>query len=269
MEQIKSFMRFLLDIYHNRGLLVNLVKNDLKSRNSGALFGTMWVFAQPLVTILVFWYVFQVGFRNSPVNNVQFIVWFVAGYIPWIFFNDAVLSSSNCLYEYSFLVKKIKFRTSLLPIVKVISSTCIHLFFMLFTIFIYIIYGYSIEWAWLNIIYYSFCLFVLSIGVSWIVSSVSVFLKDFSQLVNILLQIGFWLAPIFWNPGTMSESVMRVLKLNPIYYIIVGYRSCLIDGIPFWDRGPITYYYWAVTMSIFIIGATVFRRLRAHFADIL
>ena len=183
--------------------------------------------------------------------------------------NIQKIVSDTKVDKIKFLVKKIKFRTSLLPIVKVISSTCIHLFYMLFTIFIYIIYGYSIEWAWLNIIYYSFCLFVLSIGVSWIVSSVSVFLKDFSQLVNILLQIGFWLAPIFWNPGTMSESVMRVLKLNPIYYIIVGYRSCLIDGIPFWDRGPITYYYWAVTMSIFIIGATVLRRLRAHFADIL
>lgn len=87
-------------------LLQRLVQNDLKSRYSGSVFGVIWAYIQPLVTILVFWYVFQIGFRNPPVDNVEYILWFIAGYIPWTFFNDGVLASANVFYEYSYLVKK-------------------------------------------------------------------------------------------------------------------------------------------------------------------
>lgn len=269
MDKFKVFFRYFTEVIRNRRLLLKLVNNDLKAKNSGSFLGVIWVYIQPLVTISVFWYVFQVGFKTSPVNNVKFIVWFVAAYVPWIYFNDSVMASSNCLYEYSYLVKKIKFKTSLLPLVKVLSASYIHIFFMAFTFFIYLIYGYDFKIAWFNIIYYSFCLFALNIGLSWIVSSISVFVKDFSQFINILLQIGFWLTPIFWNPDTMSDKVMAVLKFNPIYYIVIGYRSCLINGISFWERGPITIYFWCITGMVLILGALIFGKLRDHFADIL
>jgi len=269
MIYIRGLFNFITDSFANRKLILKLVNNDLKSRYSGSIIGIGWAFIQPLVTILVFWFVFQLGFKNPPVSNVEFILWFIAAYIPWIYFNDAILATSNCLYEYSYLVKKIKFRTSLLPIVKVIASTYVHIFFMIFVIIMYLLYGYDFSLAWLNIIYYSFCLFILIIGLSWIVSSISVFFKDFTQIVNIILQIGFWLVPVFWSPDTMSESIMKILKLNPLYYIIMGYRSCLIDKISFWQRGPITFYFWGVAIIIFIIGAITFKKLRVHFADIL
>ena len=117
-------------------LLNKLVENDLKSRYSGSAFGLVWAYIQPLVTVLVFWYVFQLGFRNPPVDNVEFILWFIAGYIPWTFFNDGLLSSSNVMYEYSYLVKKMKFKVWMLPIIKVLSSFYIHLFFVIFNVFI-------------------------------------------------------------------------------------------------------------------------------------
>jgi len=63
---IKDLLNFIKDIYHNRKLLLNLVDNDLKGRYSGSMFGVIWVFVQPLVTILVFWFVFQLGFKNPP-----------------------------------------------------------------------------------------------------------------------------------------------------------------------------------------------------------
>ena len=71
-------------------LIRKLVKNDLKARYSGSVFGVVWAFVQPLVTILVFWYVFQIGFKNPPVDDVEFILWLVAGYIPWTYFNDGL-----------------------------------------------------------------------------------------------------------------------------------------------------------------------------------
>lgn len=268
-RKLQEFFYFLRDFYINRVLILKLSRNDLKARYAGNFFGVIWAFIQPLVTILVFWFVFQVGFKNPPIENIEFILWFIPAYIPWVYFSDSVLSSANCLYEYSYLVKKIRFRTSLLPIVKVISASCIHLFFIIFIWLMYLIYGYPFRLLWLQCIYYSFALFCLEIGISWIVSSVSVFFKDFSQIVNIMLQIGFWLTPIFWAPDQINNHAMTVLKINPLYYITQGYRDSFITGIGFWQRGYINLYYWFVTAIIFVVGALIYKRLRPHFSDVL
>ena len=251
-------------------LLFTLVKNDLKSRYSGSALGIVWAYVQPLVTVLVFWYVFQVGFRNPPVNDVQFILWFVAGYIPWTFFNDGLLSSTNVFYEYSYLVKKIKFKVRLLPIIKVLSSFCIHVFLLVFVLVLYLIYGYRPTVAWISVIYYSICIMALLVGFAYMVGALSVFFKDAGQLVTILLQIGFWLTPVFWSPSTMSDKVLKVLKFNPLYYVMEGNRAALIEGTAFWQR-PIlgTLYFWAFSMVLFLIGAKVYKKLRPHFSDLL
>ena len=269
MKTLHAFVGFLGDFIKNRRLLLNLAKNDIKSRYAGSFFGIVWAFVQPLVTIMVFWFVFQIGFRNPPVNNIQFVLWFICAYIPWIYFNDATLSSANCLYEYGYLVKKIRFRTSMLPIVKVISATFIHLFFIAFIWVMFVLYGYMPQLIWLQSLYYSFALFCLLVGIAWFVSSISVFFRDFSQVVNIILQIGFWMTPIFWSPDSMNAGIMAILRFNPLYYITEGYRDCFINGIAFWNKPGLTLYFWAFTLLLFALGALVFQKLRPHFADMI
>lgn len=251
-------------------LVSKLVKNDLKSRYSGSAFGIVWAYVQPLVTVLVFWYVFQLGFRNPPVDNIEYILWFIAGYIPWTYFNDGVLSSTNVFYEYSYLVMKMKFSVWQLPIIKVLASLCIHMFFIVFIIGMYFLYGYSFRISWLSIFYYSLCITILLIGLAYLVASLSVFIKDAAQMVNIILQIGFWLTPIFWSDNSMNESVLHILKFNPMYYVIDGYRDALINGISFWQQ-PVymTVYFWVATALLILIGLKVYNNLKGHFADLL
>ncbi len=251
-------------------IIEDLVANDLKSRYSGSALGIAWAFVQPLVTILVFWYVFQLGFKNPPVDNVPYILWFIAGYIPWTFFSDAVLSSTNVFYEYSYLVKKMKFKVWLLPIIKVLSSLYIHTFFIVFVIGVYFIYGYHFHVAWLTVLYYSFCLFVNAIGVAFFVSSISVFIKDAAQVTSIILQIGFWLTPVFWSSSSMKPEMLHYLKINPIYYVIEGYRYALIDNASIGAQPiKLTIYFWLVTIALIAIGAYSFKSLRVHFADLI
>lgn len=268
-KKVEAFRSFLQDIIKNRAIIGQLVRNDLKARYAGNSFGIFWAYVQPLVNMLVMWFVFQVGFRNSPVDDIEFILWYLSANIPWIFFNDGILSASNCLSEYSYLVKKMRFRTSMLPVVKVLSAAYLHVFFMFFACLMFEIYGYQPQWTWFQIIYYSFALLCLMVGLSWIVASVSVFFKDFSQLVAIVLSIQFWLTPVFWAPAQMSERFLRIFKLNPLYYIANGYRESLIYGLPFWNNLKITGYYWGLTAVVFVVGALLYNRLRPHFADML
>lgn len=81
------------------------------------------------------------------------------------------------------------------------------------------------------------------------------------------LQIGFWATPIFWNPDKMEPWVAKILKINPIYYIVRGYRDSFVYNIPFWQRINTSIYFWSVTIILFIVGAVIFKKLRPHLAD--
>ena len=155
--------------------IFRLACNDIKSKYANSILGILWAFVMPLITILVFWYVFQVGLKNLPVADVPYILWFTVAYIPWIFFVDIVVSGSNSLVEYSFLVKKIKFEVELIPIVKLCSAFLVHLCFDLFLCVMYGYFGYEFKIYNLQIIYYTIAAGIYGLGLSYFLSAVVVF----------------------------------------------------------------------------------------------
>ncbi|MDF2857943.1 MAG: tagG [Neobacillus sp.] len=266
---LKGFRSFIFDLLKSKELIFSLARNDLKSRFAGSYLGIFWTIIQPLVTILVFWFVFEVGFKSAPINDVPFILWFIPAFLSWSFFSDAISTSTNTMYEYSYLVKKVKFRVSVLPTVKILSALFIHLFFICFIVVMFSIYGQPFKVQYLQVIYYCGATIILLTGLSWLLSSLAPFLKDLTQFIGVLLQIGFWITPIFWSAEGISPKILMFMKLNPMFYITRGYRDCFIDGIWFWQRGNTNIYFWVITAICFISGAIVFQKLRPHFADVL
>ena len=260
---------FLKSIYKNRALLWQLTKNDFKQKYLGNFLGVAWAFIQPTATIAIFWFVFQVGFKSKPVGDYPFILWLIAGMLPWFFFAETLSTATNSILANNFLVKKVVFRVSLLPIISILTTLIVHLFFILFMFGMFIYYGYSPDIYWIQIFYYLFALIILLLGLSWITSSVVVFFRDLGQIIAMVIQFGFWLTPIFWSIGMIPQKYHWLLKLNPIYYIIQGYRDSLINHKWFWEHPVMTIYYWIVTIAIFIVGSLIFKRLRPHFADVL
>lgn len=260
---------FLKAIIQNRQMLWSLTKNDFKQRYLGNMFGVLWAFIQPTVTILIFWFIFQVGFKAQPVDDFPFILWLIAGMFPWFYFAEGLSNGTNSIVANNFLVKKVVFRVSLLPIVSLMTALAIHAFFIccMFAMFLY--YGYSAEVYWLQIPYYLFSLSVLLLGLSWLTSSIVVFFKDMGQFVAMMIQFGFWLTPIFWSMKMVPEKYHWIVQLNPLVYIIDGYRNSMIYHQWFWNDINMTLYFWLVTAGIFILGGLTFRKLRPHFADVL
>jgi len=262
-------LAFLKAIFQNRAMLWSLTKNDFKQRYLGNFLGVAWAFIQPTFTILIFWFVFQVGFKSQPVDDFPFILWLVAGMFPWFFFAEGLSNGTNSIMSNSFLVKKVVFRVSLLPIVSLATATIVHLFFIFFMFAMFIYYGYNPEIYWIQLFYYLFATSVLVLGISWIISSVVVFFKDIGQFVGMIIQFGFWLTPIFWSMKMVPEQYQWLIKLNPVYYIIEGYRNSMIYHKWFWEDMTLTIYFWAVTLLFFGLGALTFKKLRPHFADVL
>ena len=267
---------YIYDIVANRALIARLSKNDLKSRFAGSYLGVIWSFIQPIVTVLVYWFVFQIGFKSSDVVNasgvtVPFILWFIAGLVPWFYYSDTWSMATNVLLEYSYLVKKVVFNIDILPLVKMLSGLTIHLFFVGLVLVLYIAYGMFPGVIVIHLVYYSFCMFVMILGQAYLTSSCVIFFRDLTQFINIWMQLGVWMTPIMWNIDTISISgvIKTIFKLNPMYYIVQGYRDTLINGVWFWQRPELTLYFWIFTIGVFILGRVVFKRLKPHFADIL
>lgn len=263
---VRNLMRELIT---NRKLLCNLAKNDFKTKYAGSYLGIIWAFVHPIVTVLVYWFVFEVGFKSAPVEDFPFLLWLVSGLVPWFFFSEAIINATNSMVEYSYLVKKVVFKISILPIVKIISALFVHVFFVIFTIVLFAAYGHLPTVYTLQVVYYTMCMFILVLGLSYATSAIIIFFKDLGQIISIFLQVGMWMTPIMWSYNMVPAEFQWILKLNPMYYIIEGYRDSLINHVWFWERFNQTIYFWLITIGMFGIGALIFKRLKVHFADVL
>lgn len=262
----------LKDLMTERKLIWALAKNDFKTKFAGSYMGIVWALVQPLVTVLVYWFVFQIGRPQTATDNgCPFILWMLAGLVPWFYFQEALVGGTNVLMEYSYLVKKVVFKIEILPMIKCISALFIHVFFIGVSFVLYLGYGRFPGIYALQVIYYSFCMIILVLGLCYMTSAVAVFFRDLLQIVNIALQIGVWITPIMWNLSDIGLPgiIKTIFKLNPMYYIVYGYRDSMVYQVWFWERPGLTLYFWGFTILMFILGTRIFRRLRVHFADVL
>jgi len=264
---IKQFCLFWIDLIKSRRLILDLTINDFRTKYLGSYLGIMWAFIQPSITILIFWFVFEVGFKSKPMDNCPFILWLMAGIIPWFLFSEGVMNATNSILDNSYLVKKVSFRVSVLPIIKILSALIIHVFFLGVTFLMFFILGYRPNVYSIQLIYYLFCLSVLVIGISWATSSLAVYFRDTNQIVSVFLQFGFWLTPVFWSFDILPVKYYFIVRLNPVYYIVQGYRESLIYHEWFWNSPNITLYFWVETLALFFIGAILFKNLKPYFAD--
>ncbi len=272
----KAWTGFVKDIFSNMKLILSLAKNDFKKKYAGSYLGTIWAFVQPVVTVLLYWFVFQkalnVGSQLTKAGiEVPYVLWLIAGIVPWFYFSEAWNNGTNALIDYSFLVKKIVFKINTLPFVKIISSLFVHVFFVVFLLILFALYGYFPSLYTLQVIYYSLCMIVFTLGLSYITAALVVFFKDLAQIITIVLQVLMWMTPILWNVNAinMPAWLENIVKINPVYYIVEGYRDALINHVWFWERQDLSIYFWGITGLIVLLGVWAFNKTKVHFADVL
>lgn len=274
MKIIRKITQLPVELWQNRRLIWKLAKNDFKKRYAGSYMGALWALVQPVITVVMYYIVFDKimntgggGLRDS--GEVPFVLFLTAGLVPWFFFNEAWTSATNALRDYDYLVKKVVFKISVLPIIKVIAATFIHVFFVLILLVLAAIYGYYPSVYTIQLLYYSLCLFVFVLALSYTTCSVAVLFKDMTQIINIVLQIGIWATPIMWNIEGLSDKWKMIFKLNPLVYIVNGYRDSIYGGRWFFEDFFSMMYFYVITAVLFGIGAVIFKRLKVHFADVL
>ena len=268
MSNKKEKTPLLKDVWESRELILSLAKSDFKAKYAGSVFGIIWAFVQPVITVMIYVIIFGSGLKMTPANTeYPFLLYLIAGIVPWFFFVDAWQNASNCLVEYSYLVKKMVFKIQILPVVKVIASVFVHLFLVAIAFLIFVIAGRIPGITMIQVIYYMFCEICLVLSVSYLTASVTPYFKDMTQLISVVTQLGMWLTPIMWDESFWPDWVMDIFRLNPMYYVVTGYRDCYMHGGWVTDHIGTTLYFWGFVLVMSFISGKIFREMKDYFAD--
>jgi lipopolysaccharide transport system permease protein/teichoic acid transport system permease protein len=267
---MNSAIKFIVGLYRERRTIHALAERQIVSRYAGTLFRGAWELIHPAVTILVFWFVFSVAFKAKGPNGIPFIMYFVTGILPWMFFAEGINSGTQGVIAHSFLIKKMVFRSELLPFVYLTAGTVNHGLLLILASVVLFANGVHFAWYWFQTIYYFFTLCVLMLGLQWLLSAITVFHRDLGQGVAVGINLWFWATPVVWvADGVVPSEYRWLLFANPVYYVIEGYRGSFLYHEPFWNHWQQGLYVWALALILGVSGAVVFRRLKPHFADVL
>lgn len=251
-------------------LIFSLAGNDFRSKYASSQLGILWAFVKPIVQACVYIFVFTIIARSAPMGEIYpYAFWLLPGIIAWFFFSDGVMSGANALLEYSYLVKKVRFSIEILPQVKVLSSSIVHCFFVLFVLLLYLLWGLPICWTMLQIPYYLLCAFCITVAFARINCALVPFFRDFTQLLEILLMVLMWGCPVMWDVSMLPQKYAVFFRLNPLYYLIDGYRQSFMNGKWFFQTPRLTLYFWGFVLLLLFVSKALFKRLQVHFADII
>jgi len=242
---------------------------EISAKYIGTLGGGIWAIVHPITLVLIYWFVFSVGFKVKGPGDSPFVLYFTSGMLPWLAFNEVLMSSTYGITSNANLVKKIVFPTEVLPVVYLVAASVTHVVLLVIVLSLAIFYGYGITIDVFQLIYYFTALCIFTLGLSWTLSALQVFSRDIGQSIAVVMNMWFWFTPIVWAVDIMPARAQWILKLNPIYYIVTGYRDSI-----FLHRGMLpdlkfAAYFWVVTIFIFVAGALIFRKLKPDFADMV
>lgn len=266
-DSVKTVTR---EIASNWYRMLRLALYELKIQNSGTIFGVLWNFISPALQIFVYWFVFAIGLNSSdPRGGYPYIIWMMVGIIPWFFIGNTLTSSMSSIYSFGGVLKRMYLPLSIVPIKSILAMFFSHLGAMAVVLFIFLLCGYSLTPGSLGLFYYMLCALAFLSGYALLTSAVNVLFKDLQKLMPSVIRLLFYLSPVVWVQDALPENIQWLLKLNPIAYVITGYRNSILYGsslLLHWKQGA---YFWVFTLVLFVVGCNVHMKFRKQFLDLI
>ncbi len=254
-----------------RSQIFKLAKADIIKTYSGAALGWAWALVKPTVTIFVFWFAFSVGLRQGgDVNGYPFILWMMAGIIPWFYMSDMITQGAESIRKYKYLVTKMKFPVSTIPTFVGLSKLSIHICLMVIVFIFFCAFGYPPDIYLLQLPVYM--LFMTMFFIVWGLFSamLSAMSKDFLNLVKSLTTAIFWLSGIMWNIHKIHIPWLQtLLHFNPVTYIAEGYRNVFIYKTWFWEEPEFLLFFGIMFLIMALLAVWSYKKLIREIPDVL
>jgi lipopolysaccharide transport system permease protein len=249
-----------------RGLIQSLVSRELKARYRGSVLGFFWSFANPLLLLLVYTFVFSYVMR-PPEGIHDYALFLFCGLLPWTWFQTSLVESSGILISGGNLIKKVMFPAEILPIVTVLSNL-VHFLFGLIILVVFLIYFQAplqpLELLWFPVVVV--VQLVLTLGFALILSALTVHFRDIKDILGNVMTLWFFATPIIYSWKNPPPQIRRFLNANPVTHLAVSYQEIL------YFEGPFGHWKWLLAIGmgsivLFLFGYFLFDRLRDSFAE--
>ncbi len=261
--QKESFLQNIKEIFSYREMINAFIRRDLRGRYKGSVLGFLWTFINPLLQLCVYSVVFSVILR---VDRPKYYLFLFVALIPWIFFSSSVQGGSSCIIAYKDMVKKIYFPREVLPIATV-TTNFVNMLFCFMVIFGVVIFSRTPlnPLALLCLIPVFLVEYILALGMAFLVSAVTVYLRDMEHILGIVLMAWQYLTPVLYDYEMVPEQFRFIFSLNPMTPIISAYRDIL-----YYSKVPnllTLISALAMGIAVLIIGWFTFTKLKRRFAE--
>jgi len=246
------------------------VRRDIRARYVTSVMGLSWAIIQPFTLLLLYTFVFSYVLKirlGGSATAGSFATYLFCGMLPWMAFAEGVTRSSSVILDHSHLIKKVVFPSDILPAYVVLSALAIELVGLAIFLPAIGLFGSGLAWPALLLPVIILCQFLFTLGLGWLLASLTVFLRDVGQLLGLAMTLWLFLTPIFYPDEMVPAQFRWLLELNPLYYIVESYRDLLLEHrLPDLRRLLVLA---GLSAASFLFGHWFFRRSRRAFVDVL
>ncbi|MBS4195717.1 ABC transporter permease [Lederbergia citri] len=267
-EQISSFY-----------LILRLSAFEMKSENNNNYLGRLWEILNPVIQLAIYWLVFGLGIRGGQkiiMENgakVPFFIWMVTGMVVWFFVNPAISKSSKSIYSRIHLISKMSFPMSTIPSFVIMANFYTHLMLLAVVLIFLQFSSFRVSVYYIQLPYFMLATLIFLLALALITSTLTTIVRDIQQIVQSVLRMMLYLTPLIWHANNViirGVDITFLFKLNPLYYIVEGYRASLL-GTAWYavENSQYTLYFWLLILVMMVLGSTLHLKFRNHFVDFL
>lgn len=267
---MKSYNILIKEQIKNIDLIKALTFYSIKSEYANHKLGIFWSFLLPVVQVITYYIIFGMGLRGDrgTVDGVPYLLFLVSGLFPWLFISGAISGGSNAILSKISIVTKMKFPSSILLTANLFNNFSV-LIISTFILFICsLIGGYTSIYHYFTFIYFLICSFAIIFSITLTTSIMVVIIRDFKQIVQNVLRLGFFLTPIFWSTHGTNHVLKIIITYNPFAYLLEIYRTAFIyKDFNFYSNVSNHFFFWITTLFLFTIGVFIHNKYKYDIAD--
>lgn len=266
----KSLIYVLKENIQNLYRIVSIAKYEYLAGLRDSKFGVFWSFASPAIQVLTYWLVFGIGMSRGKQEGIEYLPWVIVGFSAWWYLSPCITGGCSAIFSKSNIISRMKFPVSILPATTCAKEMINHFFMLIIAVVVIIAYGFTPNIYWLGTVYYLICAFAFAWVFTMISSVITMLWRDMRTMVRSFMRLLLYMSPVLWTAKFKEMPFMNYLmKLNPIYYIVQGYRDSLLFSKPITAHPHMTLYFWGVCIIMMLIGSSLMFRFKKRFVDLL
>lgn len=266
----KSAGYVLKENFQNIFRIYSIAKYELLADMRNSKLGLFWNFANPVIQVLTYWFVFGYIMNRKDVDGIPYILWMLGGIVIWFFISPCITDGCNAIYRKTDVITKMKFPVSILPMTVVLNKLFDHFCMMVVLVIVFALFGFFPSVHWLGLLYYLLCAILFAASLSMTTSVLNMLARDTRKLILACMRLLLYLSPILWSMDNIRHPILsKVIACNPISYIVGGYRDCFFYHEGLFNEPWTDIVFWCITIGLFMFGSKMMYKFRTRFIDMI